>query len=170
MPFSHKEIEEWFQYYFSLGPDRTLKKVAEHFGVPLETIKYYSAKEGWLARCHYLEEEAKKQAQSKIEKIIAENLEKYFDNIFKINEIIRITIEEFLSERRGLPIKHTRDLKNIVEAFKAIAELEMNLKEGKQNSISILISRELAPKLENALLSHKDEEEEEEDWQSVKIQ
>jgi len=149
--YTSAEKERWFQYYFSLGEERTLRKVAEYFKVPIDTVRKVSQQEEWSKRIDILKENLEAKTKEQFQEVLERNIQNYLETIFSFSKVIKNSIEELAKNKRKLPIETTRDLKNIVEAFRAIAELELRLREDRQEPISIVIAKELVPKIEEVI-------------------
>src|SRR6185436_1165761 len=54
-----------FDYYFSLGPERSYEKVASHFGFTKRAIVKVATREKWKVRLALVEGEAKAKADQK---------------------------------------------------------------------------------------------------------
>jgi len=172
--YSAKEREAWFQYYWSLGPKRSYKLVAEYFGVGVATISRVARQENWEKKVKELEESVKKEMQEALKEEARKNIKRYFNDILKFQEIIGISLEEFIKENGKIPIRNSRDLKNIAETFKTIYDIEISLGEETRDPISIIIAQDLLPKAKKLISSQSEEEEdspeEESQWENMPLQ
>jgi len=165
--YTKQEKEAWFQYYWSLGARRNFKLVAEYFGVGISTISRVAHKENWDKRVKQLEEELKKEMQEALKEEARKNIKRYFDEILKFQEIIGKSLEEFIKENGRIPIRGSRDLKNIAETFKTIYDIEVSLGEEARDPITVVIAKELLPKAKKLLGGKDGEEEQEEEKEEI---
>lgn len=157
--YTSAEKETWFQYYVSLGEKRSLKAVADYFKVPLRTVSYASQEGQWSKRIRLLEKELEAKVKQNFQEHLDKNLSRYLEDIYDFEKIIQFSLSHCLNSKQKIPIKNTRDLKNIVDAFKALVELELRIKEGKAEDVSIIIAQDLLPKIEQALMPLQKEKE-----------
>lgn len=163
--YSEEEKEKWFQYYYSLGPNRTLYQVAKHFGVSPQIIHYTAKQEDWKIKIKMLEEQKRDLLKKKFEEEIEGNISRYIDDIRKFEKVILKSIETLIEKDEPIPVRGTRDVKNLVESLKNLIEVELQLREGKQEPISLIINNELIPRIEEAVKPLKDFVEMEGKWQ-----
>lgn len=161
--YTKQDKEAWFQYYWSLGSKRNYKLVAEYFGVGIATISRTAQKENWDKRVKELEEELKKEMQEALKEEARKNIKRYFDEILKFQEVISKSLEEFIKENGKIPIRGSRDLKNIAETFKTIYDIEVSLGEGTKDPITVVIAKELLPKAKKLMEGSDGEEEQKEE-------
>jgi len=50
-----------FNYYLSLGPERSVERVATHLGVPARTVKYWAQTRKWTERVREYESKSKEE-------------------------------------------------------------------------------------------------------------
>ena len=71
--------DEAFDFYLSLGPERTYEAVAAHFGASLGGVKKVALRESWQARLAEIEDEV----QARLDKRFADEVEEARDRHLK---------------------------------------------------------------------------------------
>lgn len=61
-----------FEFYVSLGPSRSYRAVAEHFGVGKRAVTKHAAHEDWPGRLAKIEEEARERSDRKLVETLEE--------------------------------------------------------------------------------------------------
>lgn len=103
----HKEA---FEYYYTLGPDRNLKKVAERFGVSLRSVGNWSKKYNWMERVKQRDIElAQEMRERNNEAILSEKA--------KIRTILKALYNQLVKDLRDgkVKIKSVSDLEKVVK-------------------------------------------------------
>jgi hypothetical protein len=151
---------EAFEYYFSLGPDRSYQAVADHYGAAKVTVTRRATEEGWQSRLRKLEQEARDRS----EKRIVEEMDAVRDRHVKAARILQAKALEAL---RNLPPE---------QAMKAATALAIGWKHEllvlgepteRQATVEEVIKREyerwMVPSVEDAELDELEEEPDGED-------
>jgi len=73
-PKPAKSHQEAFEYYASLGPERTYRQVAEKLGVSLPTVKRWAKTNKWLSRVDEREAQVARQVADRAVDSAAEDL------------------------------------------------------------------------------------------------
>lgn len=63
---------EAFNYYVALGPDRSYRAVAEHFGVSKRGVTKRAAAENWAERLEKIEAEAREKSDKRLAETVEE--------------------------------------------------------------------------------------------------
>ena len=96
-----------FHFYFALGPERSYRAVAEHFGVSKTAVANLAERERWQNRVWELE----KQAHDAVEKKMTETLEQMSERHLKMLKLI---------QRKALETLKSMPLSTAVEAAKTL--------------------------------------------------
>ncbi len=96
-----------FELYFSLGPERSHRAVAEHFGVSKRTVTKRATKENWRERLERLEAEARDRAEQKV----LESMEQMTDRHLKAVKIV---------QGKSLETLRTMSLTSAMDAIRAL--------------------------------------------------
>ena len=91
-----------FDYYFSLGQNRSYRAVAEHFGVSKTAVVNRAKKEGWQKRIETLEAKAREATERKT----VESLEAMNTRHLKVYRVIQ---GKGLETLRSVPIEEAMD-------------------------------------------------------------
>lgn len=88
MPAKHERLKQLqaFEYYYSLGPKRTLKDVAAKFGYSIPTVSSWSATFDWKNRVTERDKEV-------IQKQVEETDRQIWDDLREYRQIIKDTID-----------------------------------------------------------------------------
>jgi len=70
-----------FEYYVSLGPERSHRAVADHFGVSKRGITKHAVKENWAERLEKIEEAVRERTDSKLADALEEMRERHLRTI-----------------------------------------------------------------------------------------
>jgi len=99
---SRKIPHDAFEFYFSLGPERSYEKVAGRYGVTKRAVTKHAAGEGWQARLEMVEAEARTKAdQKKVEALDAAK-ERHM-------QALRLVLGKGLEALRGMQIDSPAD-------------------------------------------------------------
>lgn len=85
------KMAQAFEYYYTLGDDRSLGKVAEHFGVTQTTIENWSTSFNWQERVYQRDMSVAQRMQEKTVKEIANTKANY-------RKIISVAVKEFVKK------------------------------------------------------------------------
>lgn len=96
-----------FEYYFSLGQDRSYRNVAEHFGVSKTAVGNLAEKENWQKRVTDLE----KKVHNAVEQKITETLEQMSERHIRMCKLI---------QKKALETLKTMPLTTAIEAVRAL--------------------------------------------------
>ena len=88
--------DEAFDFYLSLGPERTYEAVAAHFGASLGGVKKVALRESWQARLAEIEDEV----QARLDKRFADEVEEARDRHLKT---VRAMMGRAFDPLRGRP-------------------------------------------------------------------
>lgn len=102
-----------FDYYFSLGPDRSYKSVAKKFGVSKTAVANLAEKENWQQRIF----ECERKAREAIDRKTVETLEQMADRHLKICKLIQ---RKALEALQSLPLS---------EGMQAVKALDLSIRQ-----------------------------------------
>ena len=107
-----KEMQEAFEYYYSLGDKRSYEAVAKKFGKSPSTIYNWSKSFNWKERIKLLDAKAKAES----EKQLVNNLVKIKADLLKIAEATLARYVENLKKGEVKP-KTATDLEKIIKSI-----------------------------------------------------
>lgn len=101
---------EAFEYYYSLGLDRSYDKVAEQFGVAKQSVDRWGKEFQWRKRVITRDIEAGKKLREKNETSLLEEKEQY-------RKIIKASLASYIDELKNGNVKVTKvnDVINLIE-------------------------------------------------------
>lgn len=106
-----------FEYYYSLGDKRNLKKVAEKFGYSYDTIRGWSSKLRWRERIYQYEKKQLQEIRRAREELSEESKEYYADLWSKYLKACSLTLEGYIESiengGEGLTLQTSKDLHNL---------------------------------------------------------
>lgn len=121
--------ESAFEYYYSLGPSRTLLQVANHYGVHRVTLSRWAAEFNWRARIAEVDGSVKNRIKQRAQEVqsqrdaaelteadLAESRKKL---VVLVNELI--TQAQHDLEAGKLRIKSVADLQKVEQLFKSVS-------------------------------------------------
>ena len=108
-------MREMFEYYYALGPERSLRKVAEKFGVSETSVKRYAISFDWQKRVEQRDIENAKEIEKRTNEFVINAKARYREAIAKL-------VDEFI---RAVDQGKIR-IKNILD-FERIVRLDMDL-------------------------------------------
>ena len=97
-----------FEYYVTLGPERSYQRVAEHFGVSKRTVTKHAVQENWATRLLEAEAEARGRSEAKA----VETLEAMNERHLKVARALQAKAVKALQE---LPLDSARDILKALE-------------------------------------------------------
>jgi hypothetical protein len=104
------EQKEGFEYYYSLGNDRNLQKVADEFEKAYRTIAEWSRQFNWQERVRERDDEVGEKLKEKSIDTVVEEKAKY-------RKIIKLAVTEFVKEMQNGNIKpqNIMDLERLIK-------------------------------------------------------
>lgn len=107
------QMAEAFEYYYSLGEERNLEKVAVHFGCTDTTVGNWSASFNWQERIQQRDILVAGEMQKKTIKEIAKSKANY-------RKIVGLAIQKFAKklveeDGAGIDLSHISDLEKLVK-------------------------------------------------------
>jgi hypothetical protein len=104
------EQKEGFEYYYSLGKERNLTKVADEFGKAHRTVAEWSRQFNWQERVRERDEEVGEKLKEKAIDTVVEEKAKY-------RKIIKLAVTEFVKEMQNGNIKpqNIMDLERLIK-------------------------------------------------------
>lgn len=108
----HLEI---FEYYYTLGDDRTIGKVADKFNVSHTTLSKYKKVFNWDDRVRQRDMEIYQQLRNENNEEIKDTLESY-------RKVIKASVAEYIKNLKNRKIKVDN-----VKDFKMLVELELKI-------------------------------------------
>lgn len=91
-----------FQFYVSLGPDRSYQRVAQEYGISKRAVTRHAAKEAWQGRLSRIEEEARKRGDEGLVETIEEMNERHF-------KLLRVVQGKAIETLRAMPLNSAMD-------------------------------------------------------------
>ena len=77
--------QDAFDYYVSLGAERSYQAVADHYGVTKRAITKVAAREGWAKRLEKIEREARESSDRKLAETIEETRSRHLRTLRAMN-------------------------------------------------------------------------------------
>lgn len=112
---------EAFEYYWSLGADRTLRAVARHFNVSEQSVVAWSKSFGWQARIAEREAEIARQFERRV---IQHEVDRRSQNL-KIVDAAKLQFVQALREGK-IVFKYVTDLETILRLERMLLGDEEN--------------------------------------------
>jgi hypothetical protein len=97
-----------FEFYFSLGPSRSYKAVADRYGVTKQAITKVAARERWPERLAELEDQARQRSKEKAVETLDEMNERHL-------KILRAVQSKAIEGLRSMPVATARDILRALE-------------------------------------------------------
>lgn len=94
--------QDAFQFYVSLGPERSYQRVAEEYGVSKRAVTRHATKEAWQSRLGRIEEEARKRGDEGL----VETIEQMNDRHFKL---LRVVQGKAIETLKSMPLGSAMD-------------------------------------------------------------
>ena len=125
-------LQEAFDYYYSLGEDRSYKKVAEKFNVALGTVTRWAGSFNWQRRVVERDRKIALQMQRELDKQIFEDKKSY-------RKIIQGTINKYVENFKAGKIEVT-SIKDLIALIECDTKLMAMLDKGTADDFSSLTS------------------------------
>ena len=93
---------EAFEYYFALGPGRSYRDVAEHFGASKTAVANMAEREGWQQRIAEREEKVRQESEQKSNESIEEMRARHL-------KLLRLMQHKALEVLQRAPLERTID-------------------------------------------------------------
>lgn len=106
---------EAFEYYYLLGTDRSLKKVAEKFNVSVTTVTNWSSKYDWVHRVRLRDERNFKLIQEADDKA-------YIDSMRQYKKLINASMANFVRALQAQTV-----VVNTVKDFDKLVRLDLDI-------------------------------------------
>jgi hypothetical protein len=104
--------KEAFEYYYSMGDNRSLRKVAQEFGAAERTVEIWSKKYGWQERVTQRNIEVGKLLSERMnEEIVAEKAR--YRALIKV--VINDVIQALKDKDGSIKVKSIQDLERIIK-------------------------------------------------------
>lgn len=115
MASRHESLKqkEAFEYFYVLGEKRTLKKVADHFGVTQRTVQNWSAWFHWRARVQQLDIKIGDEMENKMIDSISDMKAEIVDSLFGI--VKDGLIDQIKDGNIPVEIKNVKDIDTLVK-------------------------------------------------------
>lgn len=124
-----------FEFYYTLGADRSYQSVAHHFGVVKQTVVKRATKEHWKKRVAELDEKAREKREAKL----LESLEEMNVRHIKLSRAIQARAVETL---RQMPLSTAMEA---VRASEAAIKLERLIR-GEPSERTVISTEEILRK------------------------
>ena len=85
MTMARRVPQDAFDYYVSLGAERSYQAVADHNGVTKRAITKVAAREGWAKRLEKIEREARESSDRKLAETIEETRSRHLRTLRAMN-------------------------------------------------------------------------------------
>ena len=128
-----KHIEA-FEYYYSLGNKRTLKKVSEKYSCSIPNIKKWSRAFNWQERVKLRDIENSKALENKLKpktnKIIVNTKADYRAEIKSQLNILKAILNNTIKDIKAgniIDIADTGNLKDVVNSYEKLCTLDLKL-------------------------------------------
>ena len=105
---SRKIPPDAFSFYVSLGPERSYRRVAEHYGVDKRTVTRFAAKDNWAERLEEVERRVREESDEEAVDALREMNERHL-------KIAKALQGKALESLRGLPIDKAADVIRALE-------------------------------------------------------
>jgi hypothetical protein len=110
--------EDAFDLYVRLGPARSYRAVAEHYGVTKRAVTSRATRDGWQARLREIECRARSRADEELEEVLAEMYARHL-------RILHVIQGKALESLRALPLTSAWDA---VKALDLVIERETKIR------------------------------------------
>ncbi len=104
---------ESFEYYVSLGPDRSYEKVAGHYDVSKRAVTNAAGRDNWVGRLAKIEAEARQATDKKLGESIEEMNERHL-------KVVKVVQGKALETLKSMPLASAMD---------AVRSIDMALKQ-----------------------------------------
>lgn len=124
--------QEAFDFYYSLGDDRSYAKVAERFNVTLSTVAKWAGSFSWQRRIVERDRKIALQMQRALDKQILEDKKSY-------RKIIQATINKYVENFKTGKVEVT-SIKDLIALIECDTKLMAMLDKGTADNLDSLIS------------------------------
>ena len=126
-----QDVNDAFEYYYSLGPERTYKKIAEKFGVSINTVKKWAQRYGWRKRKSDRDTLIQKRVEEELNEEIVKVRTKY-RNVIKdafetIGDDLNRIVEKLEAGNKLEWVKDIRDFERLVNCIERLIKLDLLL-------------------------------------------
>jgi len=130
-----------YEYFFSLGVDRSYPKVAEKFNVTIQSVYNWGRSFGWAERIVERNAKIAKRVRQKLDTEIVDFKAGYRKDIYNNLKIIKgiiLTVIDPVTKRIKLAVKTPNDLAVLVTAMEKLIKLDLELigDDAKQSDIN----------------------------------
>ena len=105
---TRKIADDSFSFYVALGPERSYRRVAEHYGVDKRTLTRHAVKERWAERLEEAERQVREESEQEAVDVLREMNERHVG-------IAKALQGKALTAHRELPIDKAADVIRALE-------------------------------------------------------
>ncbi len=151
-----------FEYYLSLGGERSIRKVAEKFGYSPQTVYTWSSRFKWADRIYQHELREAERLRGLTERLSREAEEHLIEKQTNLLRLVDISVQKYFSDVErdpgaAVPIESTSDIRNIVEITRLLLDRPTEIT--RQESVVVDRTRELLERLKESTKAKKEEPE-----------
>ena len=118
---------EAFEYYYSLGDNRTHTAVAEKFTVSRQSVVKWAKQFNWQLRVQQRDIENSKSIEKRTNNEVINAKADFRKTIFAIHQTLKKNLNEFIKENEIIQITGIKDLEKVVIILDKLARLDMGL-------------------------------------------
>jgi len=124
-------VDEAFEYFYSLGAGRSMKKVGEHFHVTLRTVQNWAKTYNWRMKLDQRDVEIAKKMGEKTTNAILNEKANFRKDIkaamAPIRDILSGLIKKVQAQENPIKVSSAKDYKDLLLVYKELVRLDLLL-------------------------------------------
>ena len=118
---------EAFEYYYSLGDNRSLTAVAKKFKVSINSVVKWRKAFNWDLRVQQRDIENAQKLKEKINLDVVNTKADYRKTIHAMHQMLKKSLKEYVERNKPAEIKTVRDLARVADILEKLVTLDMKL-------------------------------------------